>query len=397
MEPSTDPSLMEEQGLKEFANKASDGSQREIRGKEAFDYRAFYEWMADATHLLLSKNELTWMDAYREPDRKVDVFVNMSCGSQLAPHLTLETVGVLRALGVDFIAASGRQFCCGKIYHSTDQPRAAERVTDGSLRRFAEWGAETAVHVCPSCQIFYGHHLSRLPQAAPGLINKHFTTFLEERLDGLGDRVPWKTEVKANVLLESHDNVTPVHTAATQSAQRILTKIPGVKVMSALESPSFGPACKTTSSGQSVLEFLSDHERQDLHAELEAQARAAGGADTIVTTDKLCQREWCKWATDRLAVRHYVSIIAEALGCAHPDRFQEMWKLHDPEKVFERTRPYWSSWGLTEEQGRWLAIRNFDPHHNALQPKCACGGDSAKCNTGRMAIGHASQPPTAGT
>src|SRR2546429_6860506 len=45
---------------------------------------------------------------------------------------------------------------------------------------------------------------------------------------------------------------------------------------------------------------------------------------TLFRSDKFCTREWSKLADDDLPVRHYLSIVAEALGCAEPDRFQAL-------------------------------------------------------------------------
>ena len=39
------------------------------------------------------------------------------------------------------------------------------------------------------------------------------------------------------------------------------------------------------------------------------------GADTLLTVSHLCQREWCDVPNDDLAVRNYISLIAEAIGC----------------------------------------------------------------------------------
>jgi hypothetical protein len=162
--------------------------------------------------------------------------------------------------------------------------------------------------------------------------------------------------------------------------------VPGVEVLDVVEPPTFGPACKTlVPGGPGLYARLNDSERAQTSAELEAQA-VARGADTIAPTDKHCHREWSKFATDRLAVRHYISIVAEALGCAEPDRFQALWHLHDPAAVLEQTRRYWSSWGLSEEQAQRLVLRHFTPEHSAFVPECACGGNPAKCNTGRNTL-----------
>ena len=84
----------------------------------------------------------------------------------------------------------------------------------------------------------------------------------------------------------------------------------------------------------------------------EALVPSVAGADTIVTLYHGCTRELGKFASDRLRVRHYISIAAEALGVAKPDRFSEYWRLGDPEKVKEAARPNWESWGMSEEEAR---------------------------------------------
>jgi Fe-S oxidoreductase len=379
---------MDGQAISDFLLTSSDGTRWDVSDAKTFDFRNFFQYMEDTSHLLLSKDELNWMDVDVDADRHVDTFVNMSCGTQLAPHLTLETVDVLKALGVDFVAASGRQWCCGKIYRSRERVQAGEKMSHASIDRFKDWGTSCVVHGCPSCQIVYSDYMTRNPEAGAGLTNKHFSWFLEECLDRLGDRVPWQKEVSARVLVENHgDELSPVHRAATDAAYRILQKVPGVEVIGMLKPPSLGMACATLRpGGPGLYNRISEEARKLLQAELYAQAEAAGGVDTIASTDKFCHREWCKFATERVGVRHYLSIVAEALGCAHPDRFQAMWKLGDPDAVFEQTRPYWSSWGLSEETGRRLAFRHFDPAHSAFVVECACGGDPAKCNTGRHTL-----------
>jgi Fe-S oxidoreductase len=339
------------------------------------------------TAMMLSRDELNWIQTQPEPDHHVPVFVNMSCGTQFAPHLSLETVNIFRALGVDVVAGLGRQFCCGKIYRVNDQSGAGERMSQASLDHFREWGASTAVHHCPSCQIVFSDYAAKNPDAAPGLTNKHFSTFLEERLLELGDKVPWKKKVNARVLIEAYgfDTITPVHAEVANTAARIVRMVPGAEYMGVLEMPSQGAACLTLPSGLQLTTTLSPSEVSAMQDELRAQLRARG-ANVISPVDKFCQREWSKLSEDDLPVRHYLSIVAEALGCAEPDRFQKFWRMHDTSAVVEAARPYWSSWGMQQKTAEWLAVRQFDSSHTGVEPKCGCGGDSTKCTTGKFTL-----------
>ena len=368
-----------------FVRKALDGTQRKANTK--FDFKGFYDYMGDMTQMMLSRDELNWIQTQPEPDHRVPVFVNMSCGSQFAPHLTLETVNIFRALGVDIVAGLGRQFCCGKIYRVNDQPGAGERMSQASLDHFRAWGASTAVHHCPSCQIVFSDYAAKNPDAAPGLTNKHFSTFLEERLLELGDTVPWKKTVNARVLIEAYgfDTITPVHAEVANTAARIVGMVPGAEFIGMLEMPSQGAACLTLPSGLQLTTTLSPAELHAMQDELRAQLHARG-ANVISPVDKFCQREWSKLSDDDLPVRHYLSIVAEALGCAEPDRFQKFWRMHDTSAIVEAARPYWSSWGMAQKTAEWLAVRQFDSGHTGVEPKCGCGGDSTKCTTGKFTL-----------
>jgi hypothetical protein len=80
-----------------------------------------------------------------------------------------------------------------------------------------------------------------------------------------------------------------------------------------------------------------------------------------VTAYHSCHREWCEVGKADLAVRNYISIVAEALGCARRDYFQEFKKLRNPDAIAALSRPVWETHGLSEERARELAARCFVP------------------------------------
>jgi hypothetical protein len=105
---------------------------------------------------------------------------------------------------------------------------------------------------------------------------------------------------------------------------------------------------------------------------------AAAGADTIVTLYHGCTREMGKFASDRLAVRHYISVLAQALGVGKPDRFSEYWRLGDADKVVEASRPNWESWGINEGEALRLAHKHFTPSYASAVPDCPCHGECTR-------------------
>jgi hypothetical protein len=360
------------------------GSGWDLSRTKTFDFRDFFQSMVDCEQLLVHRDELSWMHTYVQPQRPAKAFLNLSCGTQHTPHLLLDAVSVFQALGVDFVAGAGRQFCCGKVYGVNERPDAGRRMVEASVGRMGSYEPAFAVQWCHSCQIVFDNHVqqeAQSTQSEPSFTNIQVTPFLEQTLLELGDRVPWKREVPARVLVEGISTLhgTPTHRAAQESAARILAMVPGVEVVGTAKDPSLGAPCRSKyPGGPSVLSDITTADVAKVKGELAAQA-AESGADTISCWAHLCHREWSKFATERVAVRSYMSIVADALGVAHPDRFQECWRLGDTEKVLASTRPFWQSWGLDETKARSIAARFFEPKYEASIPRCACGGDASKC------------------
>ena len=71
-------------------------------------------------------------------------------------------------------------------------------------------------------------------------------------------------------------------------------------------------------------------------------------------------------------------MLAEALGVAKPDRFSEYWRLADPQRIVEVSRPNWESWGMTDEEALRLAHRYFVPSYAVDAPDCPCNGECTR-------------------
>lgn len=353
------------------------------------DPAALYRLQEEPLHLLLAKDEISWITRAAEPDKEVDAFLLLGCGVRGIPHLMRDSVAVLDALGVRAVAAAGPQFCCGNPYRP-DRLDAADRLTASSMDRMTAWGATTIAHWCTACQLTYGAWSrgdemlwtgsGTVPLATRGpqdIENIHIHTFIERRLRELGDRVPWKRELRRRVLVEGHPELTEVHDVARSSAARILAMVPGIEVLGWAVAPQRFKSDER-SNCNSALAGLSVHDVQQIRAEIAAQLRARG-ADTISCQHHNCHRTWSRFASDTVTVQQAVSIVAEALGVVSPDRYQQFARLGDPEAIVDRSEPIWRSWDLTREEAGALARKLFDTKW-ADRPSCACGGDVTKCD-----------------
>jgi hypothetical protein len=103
------------------------------------------------------------------------------------------------------------------------------------------------------------------------------------------------------------------------------------------------------------------------------------GADTVSPQHQTCLQMWAPFSSERVRVRHVMSLLAEALGVEHPDRYLAASRLGDIQAIVDQTRPIWSAWGMPEELAYERARRLFDPAYQTVGA-CGCGkGPGEQC------------------
>jgi Fe-S oxidoreductase len=344
-----------------------------------FDPKGFYGAMVESKSLLVHRDDVGWQENFEEPAHPADVLLAFGCAVQHTPHLMQEAVAVFHALGIDHAAVSGRQFCCGRPFlRGGDDPRAAERISSKSYERFLRYQPKVMVQWCGACMLQYLEVIRE--QVQPPFEVVHVTRYLATKLRELGDAVPWRKEVRTRVVLHTHSQFLPQQDVDSASILEILDMIPGVEYAGPVTPPSAGAPCDLTGpTSVSILGTLSTEEYQAAQRELVEQALAVG-AGTLVTPYHRCQMEWSKFSSRHLAVREWMSLLAEALGVPVEDRYTTYWHLGDPEEIVERSRAAWESWGMTEVEALDAARRHFVPGYAVDLHQCDCGGTG--CGSG---------------
>ena len=335
-----------------------------------FDYRDFYRASLERERMQVSREEMTWSEQ-PEPNGPVDVLLNFGCNVRHTPHLQREAVAVLEVLGVNFAAVSGQQFCCGKPYSGNGLMDFARSVVAGSVRRMAMYQPKREVQWCSACEMQFRDIVQ--PEIGIAFDSDGVAAFLLERIDELGDAVPWRTDVAITAVVHGHLGEHPVRNGHPPIAMQLLSRVPGVRVLGYAETPALD-LCDN--AGPSIATIGTE---EYLAAQAALEDYVAGqGADTLVTLYHGCTREMGKFASERLAVRHYISVLAEALGVAKPDRFSAFWRMADAQKVMEASRPNWESWGITEDEALRLAHKYFIPSYAVNIPDCPCAGQCSR-------------------
>jgi Fe-S oxidoreductase len=337
------------------------------------NFQTFFDSYRDSGLLLVTPEEMKVIEQNRRPDRTADVFVNLSCGPQRVPDLMLDTLAVLRTLGLDVASGAGRQFCCGTAYRRDGTWDAAKRMHEASLARELAWGVSTVAHMCTQCVNTYNdvsHRHAAETGEAPSVTHTQVLRLIDERLEELGERVPWKKEVRARVLAHGHSTLSYVHDRAKRDVGAIARRIPGVEFVGFLDRISLDSFCIPEPGVPQRPRPRTREEVEAYRAELADIARD-WGADTISPQHQGCYMYWMPFASDTVAVRHDVGILAEALGVANPNRFQTASRIGDPNAIVEHTRPVWSAWGMSQAKALEIATQTFGEPYAVDQ--CACG------------------------
>jgi Fe-S oxidoreductase len=361
--------------------------------EDRFDSKRYYDSLAEASHLLVAPDEVLWLDRVSAPDRQVEVFFNMSCGTQMVPHLMLDSAAVLRALGVSFSSGAGAAYCCGSYLNVKGKFDSFSRVNAANTTRSVSWGAATAVHLCTQCVNTFSR-MSRRRAFDTGepepLRHVQLLRFVDERLEELGDRIPWQKEVKAKVLVHGHQNWSHIHDIAKRDVGKVAARIPGVEVVGVLDRTFLDSAtgyCDVPGDGKRPPP-RNRAEAEQYRIEL-AKLVESWEADTISPQHQDCLRTWEPFASERVRVRHVMSLLAEALGVGHPDRYLAASRLGDTHAIVDQTRPIWTAWGMPEERAYETARTMFDPVYQTAGTCQGCGrGPGERCgNSGSELIG----------
>jgi len=312
------------------------------------DFSQFAAQIRDFEHLMTPAGRVPWITRFIRPAHPVDVVLYLGCNILRTAHIGCDAVALFEALGIHFTAVAGPQFCCGIVPHRAGDIEGANGFAQATAAKFEAYGAKQIVIWCPTCKLRFEELIRK--DVIPKISMVQASEFLAAKTAQFDfPRLP-------PVRLAVHTHVgSSQREAEAKSAIKLLKAIPGVEVVGVYSSPDLGYQCAPL-----LLPQLSPERFRSILDNLIQEARRMR-CDKLVTLYHSCHRELCGVGEEALPIQNYVSVMAEALGCAHRDYFQEFKKLNAPDSIAAISRPMWESHGLTEEQALTLARKYFAP------------------------------------
>ena len=295
----------------------------------------------------VSRDEVRWHDRFNKPEGTKAAVIDFGCGVQFVPHLMIETIAVCEILGVDVEGVVGPEYCCGMPYRDGNETSAsADNMADASFKRMAALHPLQMVQWCGGALVQFHRRAEGTGPTEVLMIPE----MLGRRIAELGDRVPWKKRVEARVLLHKKPNDPmvfkdrgPVMRAYDKYVPPMLERIPGLQVVGELRTLPSGLPCENR------IDYSDEEKLRIARAELRMAVDDAF-ADRLVTDHHQCVREWGKLATPEVPVQQYISVLAEALGVAQPNRVQAHQRTRDLDALVAEARPQWSSWDMSRDE-----------------------------------------------
>jgi Fe-S oxidoreductase len=272
------------------------------------------------------------------PPRDVPVIFYLGCNAIRTPHVLFNAMYVLDALAIDYEVLGGPAACCGIIHSKWEgEIEAGERITDGTLDRFASYRPEKVLSWCPSCQLHLGESLASFRRV--GFDFDHVTKFMVEQETAL--RARFNTPVKMRVLLHTHEGMADLG----GNVARLLGAVPGLTI--AGTAGETGYTCGGSGADRSPALKAAQRE------ETLRRAREPG-IDALVTLYHGCHMQLAAAGRQHgFGVLNFTDILVRALGgTPREDALEALRMLGDWRDVVTQAAPHLQANGIEFEPGQ---------------------------------------------
>jgi Fe-S oxidoreductase len=274
------------------------------------------------------------------PDGPVDVVFHASCNLLRTPHIALNVMQILDAIGTSYVALGGARHCCGSPQlELRDGGRDPSTLTRTTLARFAAYEPAKVLSWCPSCLLIFGESLAGIDPSVEHIRHEHVVDHLAERVE------QWRPLVRPlerRVAVHLHPSA---QRRTSENALAVLRALPGVTVV---DLPR----------GQDYFDWLyvcSPLEHIGRYADAAVSPKqayfedvAAAGVDELLTLYHPCHRYLVDGEVAYgFRVRNLTDLFMEALGLEpREDRFKEFKNYRDVRAILDEAAPLLAANGL---------------------------------------------------
>jgi heterodisulfide reductase subunit D len=253
-------------------------------------------------------SERRWMTRAPANPKSAEVVLFAGCNATGMMHTFVETMAILDKTGIDYVALSADDLCCGTSAMLWGDLDAAQAMGEELVSNIAAFSPKKAVHFCTGCHVMCW---AMLPRFIPVPFQScELTQFLVDNID----KIPF--EQKMNKVVAVHDACSLARLGTFENPRKLLQAIPGVSLVELKHNRADSLCC-----GGVTNTWRPDISEPLRRAPL--QEAEATGAQILATTCTGCQMSFAPLEKDYpFEVRSYISLLAEAVGVRQEDKFK---------------------------------------------------------------------------
>jgi len=254
----------------------------------------------------------------------VDVVFFGGCHATAMPHILLDIISILDQMNLDYVALAGGDLCCGVGAMLSGDLDEAQSLGQTLISTIASFRPSKAVFYCAGCHMLCLGTWSQcytVPFQSYELIQ-----FLAENLDSM-------TFTKnLNKTITLHDSCCVDIMKTSDAARKLLQAIPGLNLVEMEHNRADALCCGGYANAMRP-EIMEPIRRASLEEAEEI------GADVLATVCPGCQESFAPLEGQyQFEVRNYTSLLAEAMGFHHEDRFKGKVAHGDASRVLAESR-----------------------------------------------------------
>jgi Fe-S oxidoreductase len=311
-------------------------------------------------------SERRWMTRAPANPKPAEVVLFAGCNATGMMHTFVEAMAILDKMGIDYVALSGDELCCGTAAMLWGDLDAAQAMGEELVSNIAAFSPKKAVHFCTGCHVMCW---AMLPRFIPVPFQSYeITQFLVENID----RIPFRQRMDKVVAV--HDACSLARLGTFENPRKLLQAIPGITFVEMKHNRADALCC-----GGATNTWRPDISEPLRRAPL--QEAAATGAQVLATTCTGCQRSFAPLERDYpFEVRSYISLLAEAVGVRQEDKFKRYVNSSNLNEVLADARDCIEASGFTTEEMQQILPEYFDrfcPEHDRQRQRIPHCGDDA--------------------
>ncbi len=280
--------------------------------------------------------EMRWFTKPPHDPEPVDFVLFTGCATASTPHVQLETVAILEAMGLNFATLAGGDLCCGMANMLWGDLEGAQRQGQDLILAIAAFQPKMALFLCGACYITCAGTwplFSSFPFESREMIQ-----FLLENVT----RIPFQHRVEKTVTV--HDSCQVARIGTFDLTRQLLQAIPGLTLVEMEHNRAEALCCGGYTN--------------TIHPEISGPMRLApmdeaqaAGAGVMATVCGRCQQSFALLESRySFEVQNYISLLAESIGVKHEDTFRKRFSDGSVSGVVAASRDYFTANGLTEKE-----------------------------------------------